>query len=575
MKKVISLILVLVMALGLAACNASKSPSEPGEDVYKQDVQEYITEVLNSDGTISSFKKTDSKQKDDTLEVVCEASYGESKGIFTLTYAKDGDGWSLEKCRVQLVDPNAPQDQTEPTTPSQGPDVTEPSQEPDVTEPVNPPVSTKPDDRGYALTQVGTIKDLDRNMMIRNDMLYQVNGEDIKVFDYLGREQKDLQINNGAYLGYGVYAVQSTSGDINSVGLMTQDGKVLIPCEAAKIDWPKSSQSSTDRYLIVTYTTGVTTNADECFIYETDSMISWGPQEGDTMYTGYAKVYDLKNKCFVSNVKITNNDSYAMQPCGDNFFVTDEADVSILYNAKGENVFQTARRVDIADAIFVVYDSGTYRVYDSNGKQTYTSNKSISVIKGNGGYIARYQDDRYMIMDRNGNQVGGMVVENVYSEQDGIFRVKNNGKYGLLHANGTVVLPCDKYTGVNWIGCGIYLADYSVDGGYGYALVDANGVIKDGLPSSGIYDLKIMDGEKAFVINDGDYTLTLEDSYPIKLGMAMIGAESDSNGLYGVFDLFTGKQLLPYEYEKVAAAAGYLYAFKNGEWTVYQIVGPL
>ena len=83
-----------------------------------------------------------------------------------------------------------------------------------------------------------------------------------------------------------------------------------------------------------------------------------------------------------------------------------------------------------------------------------------------------------------------------------------------------------------------------------------------------------MNGETAFVVNDGDYTLELETEYPDALEIGMISAQSDSNGLYGVFDLFNGEQLLDYEYEKVQTAAGYLYAYKNGAWEVYQISGP-
>ena len=66
----------------------------------------------------------------------------------------------------------------------------------------------------------------------------------------------------------------------------------------------------------------------------------------------------------------------------------------------------------------------------------------------------------------------------------------------------------------------------------------------------------------------------MEDDYPVTLQIGMLAARSDSERLYGVFDLFTGEQLLGYEYETVSVAADYLYAFKNEEWTVFQINGP-
>lgn len=115
----------------------------------------------------------------------------------------------------------------------------------------------------------------------------------------------------------------------------------------------------------------------------------------------------------------------------------------------------------------------------------------------------------------------------------------------------------------------------SGENGYLYALSNKDGIIIEGLSaSSGIYDLSIQDGEKAFVVNDKAYSLTLEDSYPQNLMLGLIGSRSDSNGLYGLFDLFSGEQLLNYEYEMIKAAAGYLYAYKNGEWTIFQVNGP-
>lgn len=105
-------------------------------------------------------------------------------------------------------------------------------------------------------------------------------------------------------------------------------------------------------------------------------------------------------------------------------------------------------------------------------------------------------------------------------------------------------------------------------------MINKSGIIFEGLNNSGCYDLAFLEGETAFVVNDKSFSLTLEDSYPKKLMFGLIAAESDSNGMYGVFDLFTGEQLLGYEYEEVNAAAGYLYAYKNGTWDVFRVAGP-
>lgn len=586
MKKWMSILLILSFTLGLVACEASKSLEAPDDSVFRKDVQDYVSELLDSSATISIFEKTDSEIVGDTLTVICIALYngtdGENKGVFTLTYSNDGKKWTLEKCRVELEETSV-QTETETATsePATEPPVetvtTEPPVETEPTEPPKPAVSEIPSDYAYVLTEVGTFQDPERALSIQYDALLQIEGKTAKLLSYLGESKNDVVISGIEYMGQGVYVVQAASEEINSVGLISQDGEVLIPCEAAKIDWPSDTYSKSSRYLRVIYTTGETTNMDECFIYTTDSGWSFsGPQEGDTMYTGYALVYDLEARAFVDNVVITNSDSYSMQTCGNNFTVKDESGITKLYNPKGEVLFQTARNINVGAGTFIVSDNGTYRVYDENGNQTYTSNKGLFLLSGNGGYIYKYENDRDVIMDRNGNQVAGAVFEGVYSEMDDVFKVKNNGRYGLVHANGTVILPCDAFAdNISYLNFGLYYVGVMNDSGYTYTLIGPNGIIANDLPSGFTYNLKAMDGEQVFVVNDGDYTLTIEDEYPEVPVIGLLAAQSDSNGLYGVFDLFTGEQLLGYEYEVIEAAAGYLYAYKNGAWTVYQIDGPV
>ena len=62
----------------------------------------------------------------------------------------------------------------------------------------------------------------------------------------------------------------------------------------------------------------------------------------------------------------------------------------------------------------------------------------------------------------------------------------------------------------------------------------------------------------ALVLNDGECSLHLENKYYNDLGFALIASKSDANGKYGVFDLFTGEQLLDYEYDDVISGEGYI-----------------
>lgn len=437
----------------------------------------------------------------------------------------------------------------------------------------NVTITSTPGTYSYSLTQVGSIADSDRSLQIIDDVLLQNNGDTSRLLTYLGEIKNDIDISNVEYLGQGLYTVQDCSGGANSTGLITQDGKVLIPCEACKIFWPNDMLEDEGRYLIVAFTTGETTSTDECFISVTDYGWSFNsPQIGDTWYSGYALVYDLESSTYVENAKTILRDISAIQTCGDTFIVKGADGVAKLYSENGEVLFQTKNNISVGVGTFIVSDNGTYRVYDEYGNQTYSSNKSLRLISGNGGYISKYENDGIVILDRNGNQIVETTYESVWSEVDNVFRVKNAGKYGLIRADGAVVMPCDIFDGgINYIDYGLYSA-YTSDGIY--ALIGSTGVIAVDLPYSINNNLRVQDGEKLFIINDGEYSLSVEDTSVSILTMGMVAAQSASDKLYGIFDLFTGEQLLQYEYEVIKAAAGYIYAYRNGSWEVYLISGP-
>ncbi|MCD8197445.1 MAG: hypothetical protein LUE24_09845 [Lachnospiraceae bacterium] len=55
----------------------------------------------------------------------------------------------------------------------------------------------------------------------------------------------------------------------------------------------------------------------------------------------------------------------------------------------------------------------------------------------------------------------------------------------------------------------------------------------------------------------------------------MVSAAGTSDGQtgYGVFDLFTGRQLLDYKYSSIQYVSGYIYALDNAQntWTIYKV----
>lgn len=124
MKKIISMVLALILMLTLAACGGGdQTVSAPADSVYKADVQAYITEVLDSTAQITIFEKKSADLSESTLTATCVAIYegdaGQAMGTFILTYTSGKDGWTLDKCRVEMDESGASAGETKPaqTTP--------------------------------------------------------------------------------------------------------------------------------------------------------------------------------------------------------------------------------------------------------------------------------------------------------------------------------------------------------------------------------------------------------------------------------------------------------------------------
>lgn len=134
MKKMISVLLVLVMVLAMTACG-SASVTEPGEAAYKADVQDYITDVMDATAEITIFEKKGAELNGDTLTVTCVAMHsgeaGDQMSTFILTYVNDGKAWNLDKCRVEQGQENQedPQEETDPVETEPPTEATEPSDE--------------------------------------------------------------------------------------------------------------------------------------------------------------------------------------------------------------------------------------------------------------------------------------------------------------------------------------------------------------------------------------------------------------------------------------------------------------
>lgn len=420
--------------------------------------------------------------------------------------------------------------------------------------------------KGYTLEEVGRFNKLD-NMIINRGMWIITNGEGFQVLS------KDGKVLNETYYGIDdkgdeYYTVRNSTDEVNSVGLITIDGEELIPCEAASIKWMNNKTGrNTGRYMRVIYSTGETDNEDEAFFYMTDDPISIYPDDDDKMYTGYARIYDTKERRFVGDIKYTTPDRNGANECGDGFTLEDESGAVSLYDSEGNVIMKTEKRSEVGNGYIIVYEDGKYNVYDQKGKLTYQTEEQLSQFNSDNGYIKVYvgNGNGYYVIDVNGNKVLPDNYGMVTSEKNNIFSVQTNSeKYQLVNINGKVLAESANT-----------ISECTLDGYYyyneldSYTLVGVDGVIRDDINNSP-YELTVANDGKGLVINDKEYSLDLGKDNLDALVPGLVSIKSESQGKYGVFDMFTGNQLLDYDYDYIVAVGGYIYVVKDGEYTVYK-----
>ncbi|MCC8029665.1 MAG: hypothetical protein LIO75_07725 [Lachnospiraceae bacterium] len=419
---------------------------------------------------------------------------------------------------------------------------------------------------GYTLEQTGTFENADGIGTMGNTLV--LIGADERVTPIMNNGSQAQTVEACMYLGNGYYVLQNDSSDINSCALYREDGEQLIPFEAADISWLTSAvdynnDAADQRYLKIIYCTGETDDEDEAFFYQTDSLMSLWPDEDDLLYAGYAKIYDTEQEQFVEGVEVTNSDIYAAQACGNSLVIEDEEGVARLYDADG-NVLLEKEGLDVVGYGYAVfYDGDSREVYDENGYWRFTTEDTISTLDSTSGYMEDFLDaGEIVLVDIDGNEVLSGY-ESYHEERYGLFTVENDGTQMLVNSDGEVLASSESI--VDIISGYYFYGDYE-----DYTIAGPEGILLEGLDSTDY--MAAVNGTSAFVINDRAFSLELEGDFWKGIVDGMIASKSDASGYYGVFDLFTGTQLLDYTYDDIYNAGDYLYAGKDNTWTIYKIV---
>lgn len=419
---------------------------------------------------------------------------------------------------------------------------------------------------GYTLQQTGTFADTENLGTMGNSMIIIEDEDEVSLITSNGGTVTD--VGGCSYLGNGYYILQDLSGEVNSIALYSADGTQLIPFEAADISWLDSAVDDVteeQRYLKVIYSTGETDDEEEAFFYQTENLISLTVGDDDIMYTGYAKIYDTESRQFVSGVEITNSYMYAAQACGSSFVVEDEEGVTRLYDGEGNILLEKEGLEDVGFGYVIFSNADAYDVYDENGAYRFSSADLLADFDSTSGYMQKYTDDGTVLVDIDGEQVLSETYESYYHEHYGLFEMGDDtGAFLLVDGDGNVLASADSIVEVL---PGYY---YYLDEDGNGTIVTADGILAEGADSP--EELAVVDGTTALVINDQTYSLELAGDYWQGLVPGIISVQSSDTGKYGVFDLFSGTQLLDYNCAVVYSAGDYLYAMQEDAWVIYEIV---
>ena len=384
--------------------------------------------------------------------------------------------------------------------------------------------------------------------------------------------------SNVEYLGNGLYGATLKDGDETSTGIVSVDGKVLVPFDVVMIlkSW---NNPQGYRFVEVLHSDGKASNKEEAFFsIDSSGTVSFSPREGAAMYKGHTHVFDLKKGAYVDekNIKITTAYVDTFTDMGDAFAIKRDNKVT-LYDENGKELWSGEGHIR-ADANGLRYSKdGKTQIIDKTGKERFVTEKSLASCVGGvaplwaGEYVLEEEGDsgsNYAVIDFDGERVTKETYQDEPRFCNGLFsvkRTKESKTYAIIDSKGNKLT--ESASGES----------QPIMKGYNYVRLedDATSIVKgESVIATGDYDsddargLVCEDGGKLLVLNEGKFSLGLENANCLDVGLAS-GRGGKSMG-YGVYDLFTGKQLLKDEYDYVNSGGGRVYAYKNGTWTVYE-----
>ena len=410
--------------------------------------------------------------------------------------------------------------------------------------------------------------------MVLGGAFVQNEDDTWSLVDALGNKKLDRTFDHWeGFMADGLgmyYLVYDFTNEPNSVGLVSPDLELLIPCEAAIIDDHPGILG--ERYLEVAYATEEVTSQSDAYLYIKSEAIQFTPREGDTLYDGYSLYYDLELRRFVPDVKneLAGN---TLKPVGENLF---DSRNDTLYSPDGNVIAHPDYSAYLDYFVNHDYDTDKYIIYDSDLQRVAEVDFEPESVYGADLISTRAgesYESGYMIVDGKGSRIGELTFKYSPDFENGIFyqRSANDGDLTVaMDAKGnTIFSEEDNVQYINDFGrsfgssFGMLVVDYS--GSYEQRIIFPDGTISEKMEDH----LTSADCKRFFILSRNDYSEEFKEVNIIDPFFAQVSmAGSDGYCLYSVLD---GAKLLQGEYKDIRLFNGYIFAETDAGYEVYKV----
>ncbi len=428
----------------------------------------------------------------------------------------------------------------------------------------------------YEASKETTIKDESRDLSIyaSNGYLKRRDGDSDYLVGLDGNNMLSEPIRNVESIRGDTAIVMTEDPGPHNAGIVNLDKGVLVKPEAALIK-PARSYDGEPRFAQVAYATGEAKDVESGFVYVSDSgLTTYYDGDGYAAYEGYARVFDLEAGDFVDGLKLEQSDP-KLYDFGDTFLVC-QGGRAELYDPSGKRLWAEEGSASAGAHSFFFFgdDKDTKRIIGADGKTRFTADDFLIAISGPDDLYS-YHDDT--VIDMNGNVVLECPNIWIWGEAEGMYEMNEMGNnYKRQIIDGTGKRVCEGSELERVLPGYARINTQTQGSGNRYSLYSGGELVASNLDWSGASRLAIKDGDqryaslaKYYVFADHACTLGLTGCTALDIGL--VYGRTENGAPLGVYDLFTGEEIIPAQYDKIGRLGSYVFARADDTWDVYRV----